>query len=172
MYDERKENLLKELEKLHKRNGLSKSVGPAYFEPGMMEYLEQSEGLYDALTGEVLIRFESKGTRYDGRTEQIEKVKDGNRIMVIREKDNPYNANNFVLHTEKGQDVGNMPAELCNAIAPLFDSGELVFENASVSFVEPISKRSRHAKQAMLFVELKAKLKTTVINCSYNGSNW
>lgn len=92
--------------------------------------------------------------------------------MVIREKDNPYNANNFVLHTEKGQDVGNMPAELCNAIAPLFDSGELVFENASVSFVEPISKRSRHAKQAMLFVELKAKLKTTVINCSYNGSNW
>lgn len=65
MYDERKENLLKELEKLHKRNGLSKSVGPAYFEPGMMEYLEQSEGLYDALTGEVLIRFESKGTRYD-----------------------------------------------------------------------------------------------------------
>ena len=45
-----------------------------------------------------------------------------------------------------------------NAIAPLYDAGVLCFEQATVSFVEPISKRSRHAKQAVLFVELKAKL--------------
>ena len=63
-----------------------------------------------------------------------------------------------MLLTRKGQNVGNMPAELCNVIAPLFDEGSMVFEEASVSFVEPISKRSRHAKQAILFVELKARL--------------
>ncbi len=40
------------------------------------------------------------------------------------------------------------------AIAPLYDAGELRFEGESASFVEPISRRSRHAKQAMPFVEL------------------
>ena len=63
-----------------------------------------------------------------------------------------------ILFTEKGKDVGNMPAELCNAIAPLYDDGILVIEGASVSFVEPISKRNRHAKQAVLFVEMHAHL--------------
>lgn len=157
--NELKERLLFEISKLHERNELSKTVGPDYFEPGMMEYLDQSEGVYDAVTGEIIIRFEAKGTRYSGRTEQIEKVKLGEKIDVVREKDNPFNSNNFVLHTSRGWDVGNMPAELCNAIAPLYDEGNLVFIEASVSFVEPISKRSRHAKQAMLFVELRCKLR-------------
>ena len=96
--------------------------------------------------------------RFDGRTEQIEKVRLGDIIRVIREPDNPFNPNNFQLFTEKGKSVGNMPAELCNAIAPLYDSGELRFIGASVSYVEPISKRNRHAKQAMLFVELKCRV--------------
>ena len=60
----------------------------------------------------------------------------------------------------KGKNLGNMPAQLCNAIAPLFDNGALLFIESSVSYVEPISKRSRHAKQAILFVELKMKLQT------------
>ena len=47
-----------------------------------------------------------------------------------------------------------MPAELCNVVAPLYDAGSLRFDRAAVSFVEPLSKRSRHAKQAILFVEL------------------
>lgn len=153
-----KENLLKELEKLHKRNELSLTVTPSYYEPGMMEYLDKSEGLYDESTGKIVMRFESKGTRYNGRTEQIEKVNIGDFIQVVREKENPFNSNNFVLMTERGQDVGNMPAELCNAIAPLYDKGDLIFDSATVSYVEPISKRSRHAKQAMLFVELVCRL--------------
>ena len=157
MTDEMKENLLRELEKLHKRHELSKTVTPDYFEPGMMEYLDKSEGLLDA-SGEMLIRFEAKGTRYEGRTEQIEKVKLGDLIQIVRDQANPFNSNNFMLLTKKGQNVGNMPAELCNAIAPLFDDGSLVFEKASVSFAEPISKRSRYAKQAVLFVELRARL--------------
>lgn len=158
MYDDLKENLLTEIEKLHSRKELSRSVEKNYFEPGMMEYLEQSEGIYDCLSGEILIRFESRGTRYKGRTEQIERVKEGDQILIIREKDNQYNANNFVLHTKNGQDVGNMPAELCNVIAPLFDNGKITSVTATASFVEPISKRSRYAKQAVLFVEMKAKL--------------
>ena len=155
---EQKGNLLSEAEKLHYRLALSKTVTPDYFEPGMMEYLDQSEGLYEECTGWMLLRFEARGTRYEGRTEQIEKVTAGDAIQVVRDRENPFNPNNFTLLTAKGKNVGNMPAELCNAIAPLYDDRHLEFLGASVSYVEPISKRSRHAKQAVLFVELRMKL--------------
>ena len=123
-----------------------------------MEYLDKSEGLYNEKTGEILLRDESKGVRYDGRTELIEKLNVGDEIEVVRDRENPYNANNFTMLTSNGKNVGNMPAELCNALAPLYDSGELEFLHAEISFVEPISKRSRHAKQAMLFIELRCRL--------------
>jgi hypothetical protein len=64
-----------------------------------------------------------------------------------------------MILTSNGKNLGNMPAQLCNVIAPLYDSGNLIFNGAEVSFVEPISKRSRHAKQAVLFVELKMNIR-------------
>ena len=148
--------LLEQIHKLHARHALYGNTPPDYFEPGMMEYLDQSDGSYDSETGEIVLRFESRGTRYDGRTEQIEKVRPDDAIQVLRDAGNTFNHNNFRLLTAKGSDVGNMPAELCNAIAPLYDAGLLTFEDARVSYVEPISKRNRHAKQAVLFVQLKA----------------
>lgn len=158
MTQEQKARLLAEADKLHQRHELSKSVGPDYFEPGMMEYLEQSDGLFDEDTGRIMLRFEAKGTRYEDRTERIEQVRPGDKIRIVRERTNPFNPNNFTLFTAKGKNVGNMPAELCNAIAPLYDEGSIVFERASVSFVEPISRRSCHAKQAILFVALGIKI--------------
>ena len=158
MTAEQREDLLSAIAALHRKNELAAAVGPDYYEPGMMEYLDQYDGLYDGDSGEIILRFESKGTRYDGRTEQIEKVKAGDNIQVVRDGENPFNANNFLLLTGKGQDVGNMPAELCNVIAPLYDAGELAFTEAAVSYVEPLSQRNRHAKQAVLFVEVKARI--------------
>lgn len=152
--NEQLNNLLNEVNKLHQRNELAKTVSPDYFEPGMMEYLDKSEGIYTSETGEAILRFEVKGTRYEGRIEVIEKMKLGDRITIMRDSDNPYNPYNFTMKNAKGSNVGNMPMELCNAIAPLYDNGLLVFKEAFVSFVEPITKRSRHAKQAVLFVEL------------------
>lgn len=156
--DERIESLLAEVNALHARNELSRTVGADYFEPGMMEYLDQSEGLFHTETGEILLRFEVKGTRYEGRTEQIEKVRLHDAVLMHRDEKNIYNANNFGLQTTTGKSLGNVPAELCNVIAPLYDSGQLCIVNAQVSYVEPISKRSRHAKQAVLFVELKLRI--------------
>ena len=155
-FAEKKEILLMEMEKLHARHELSKKMEPDFFVPGMMEYPEQSDGSWDEATGKLMMKFESKGTRYDGRTEQIEKVKRGDVIRIVRDPKNAFNSNNFLLFTEKGKDVGNMPAEICNAVAPLYDAGNLVIESAFASFVDPISKRSRHAKQAILFVEMHA----------------
>ena len=159
--NERVEFLLAEVNKLHARNELSQTVAVDYFEPGMMEYLEQSEGLVDNETGEVLLRFEVKGTRYEGRTEQIEKVQLLDEVLLRRDEKNIYNANNFEFLTSTGKSLGNMPAELCNVIAPLYDSDELQLLKAHVSYVEPISKRSRHAKQAILFVELKLRIQNS-----------
>ena len=158
MTPEQKDSLLKEAEMLHARHSLAEIVAPDYFEPGMMEYLEHSDGIYNEAAGEIILCFEARGTRYDGRTEQIEKVKEGDEIRIVRDRSNSYNQNNFRLLTRKGKDVGNMPAELCNAIAPLYDDGEAEITEAVVSFVEPLSKRNRHAKQAVLFVRMKLKL--------------
>lgn len=152
------EDLKKEIEKLHHKQLLSKTVTSDYFEPGMMEYLEYYEGVYDETNGCILLQFEARGTRYEGRTEQIEKVKIGDEIKVIRDKENKYNSNNFTFATRKDKNVGNMPAELCNVIAPLYDQGELIITESVVSYVEPITKRNRHAKQAVLFVQLKCVL--------------
>lgn len=127
MEDERLNLLINELEKLHHRLELSQTVTPEYFEPGMMEYLDKSDGTYDPQTGGIMLRFEAKGTRYDGRTEIIEKMKSGDTITVLRDRENPYNSNNFTMVNGRGSNVGNMPMELCNAIAPLYDSGMLVF---------------------------------------------
>ena len=107
----------------------------------------------------LLLRFEARGTRYEGRTEQIESVHVGDSLKIVREPDNSFNANNFRILTAQGRNVGNMPAELCNVIAPLFDEGSLLIDSAAVSFVEPISRRSRHAKQAILFVEMHCRWK-------------
>ena len=148
-----------EAAKLFHRYELSKNIAPDYFEPGMMEYLDKSYGLFDENTGAFLLRFESKGTRYGDRTEQIEDLSIGDSIAVIRDAENEHNSNNFFLTTSGGKDVGNMPAELCNVIAPLYDAGLVEISDSKVSFVEPISKRSRYAKQAILFVEIEGKIK-------------
>ena len=158
MVQEENAAFLVELEKLHQRQELSLTVGPDYFEPGMMEYLDQYDGVYTPETQEFSLRSEVKGTRYDGRTEQIEKVKVDDQIQIYRDKDNIYNSNNFRVFTQKGKDVGNMPADLCNALAPLYDQNKVKFSSARVSYVEPLSSRSRHAKQAVLFIELKGKI--------------
>ena len=123
-----------------------------------MENLDQYDGVYNPETQEFSLRFEVKGTRYDGRTEQIEKVKVDDPIQIQRDKDNIYNSNNFRVFTQKGKDIGNMPADLCNALAPLYDRNKVKVSSARVSYVEPLSARSRHAKQAVLFIELKGKI--------------
>ena len=156
---EQQERLRTEMQKLRERYELSRTVGPDYFEPGMMEYLDQSYGSFEESTGKMLLRFEVRGTRYEGRTERIERVQTGDTLRILRDPDNRYNPNNFMIYSSQGHDLGNMPATLCDALAPLYDAGVVVLQYARVSYVEPISRRSRHAKQAILFAELMLQLR-------------
>ena len=153
------EPLLSVVDKLHDRHERADSTTVFDFEPGEMEYLEQSDGFFDEENGEFIIHFEAKGTRYDGRTFVIERIEKDDPVTIVREKENPFNSNNFTILNQYGENVGNMPAEMCNALAPLYDEGQIEIIDSRVSFVEHITERSRYAKQAILFIELKMVLK-------------
>ena len=147
-------NLINEIQRLHNRYESFAGITPEFFDPGNMEFLDKVEGSYDEEKKNGFIRFEVKGTRYDGRTELIETVHLGDPVKIVRDEKNAFNSNNFAVHTQGGKDLGNLPAELCNDIAPLYDSQILSINSACISYVEHLSKRSRNAKQAMLFVEM------------------
>ena len=78
---------------LFRSHELADSVPHYYFEPGMMEYLDQSDGMYDEHTGILKLKFESKGTRYGDRTEQIETLSAGDPVKMERDPENEFNSN-------------------------------------------------------------------------------
>ena len=122
------DNLLDEVKKIREKYELSLTVKPDYYEPGFMEYLDQFDGRYDKESGTIYIKSEVMGTRYEGRTELIESVKLGDKINIIRDAENAFNRNNLLLLTESNKNVGTLSADLCNAIAPLYDNGYLSFK--------------------------------------------
>lgn len=154
-----KQDLLIEINKLAHKFELSSTVPDDYFEPGMMENLDQYYGSYDEASQKIVIKTEVKGLRYEGRTPRLEKLSAGDSVMVVREEDNTYNSNNFMVNTTDGKSLGNMPAELCNVIAPLYDMGCLTIDDTTVSYLEKIQERSRYAKQGVLFIELTLHLR-------------
>ena len=155
---ENKEALLNYTKSIHQKFEHSKVVNPSYYEPGMMENMDQYEGLFDSVTNTVTLRVDSKGLRYENRTSKLDNLSIGDDIAVLRDSANAYNSNNFEIFNSKKESLGMLPADLCNALAPLVDSGYAKIVSSTVSYVEPISKRSRYAKQGVLFVELKIQL--------------
>ena len=145
---------------LQEKKELAASVGPDWYEPGMMENLEQYLGVYDEKSHTVTLRTDSKGLRYDERTPRLDYLSVGDPIRLVREPDNSFNANNIRFLSEDGEDLGTPSAALCNVIAPLWDSGELTVISAQVSYLERIRDRSHYARQGVLFVEIRMELKS------------
>ncbi len=159
MNSAQKAQLLREIDNLHQMHESAGDSMPDSFEPDTMRFLkEETDAYFEDGTGKIFMSFEVQGTRYEGRTENIERIKLGDTVRIIRDEHNSFNHNNFAFHDDKGYDLGNMPAALCNAMAPLYDEGVLKIEGAVVSYVEPILQRSRYAKKAILFVKLEARL--------------
>lgn len=155
---ENRDNLINVINEFQKKYELSKTIDDTYFEPGMMENLDQYLGIFDQETNTIRIRTEVKGLRYDNRTQMIENMKVGDQVYVNRESDNAFNPNNFSVHKMNNECVGNLPAELCNALAPLFDMGYAKITDSFVSYIEKLSERSRYARQGVLFLEIGIKL--------------
>lgn len=100
----------------------------------------------------------SEGLRYDNRTRNLEKMSVGDSVDIERDSGNLYNPNNFTIK-DKVYYLGNLPAELCNALAPLYDTGYATVLSSAISYIEKLKDRSRYAKQGVMFVELTIKLR-------------
>ena len=107
----------------------------------------------------IFLRVESKGLRYDNQTQNLERVSAGDEVRIVRDNDNPFNSNNFAIKSNKNEALGNLPAELCNALAPLYDAGYATILAATISYIERLKDRSRYAKQGVMFVELNIKMR-------------
>lgn len=153
------DGLLSELEKLNHKKELAQTLPMDWFEPGMMENLDQYEGTYAESGSRVILKTEVKGLRYENRSPRLDRMAVGDPVKVLRDPDNPYNPNNFTIANEFGENLGNLPAELCNALAPLIDSGIAEFIDTRVSYLEKILERSRYAKQGVLFLRIEIALK-------------
>ena len=154
-----KHDLLEFVNGLNHKYELSKTVGEDYYEPGMMENLEQYRGEYVEQVNMIFLRVESKGLRYDNQTQNLERIAVGDEVRIVRDNDNPFNSNNFAIKSIKNEALGNLPAELCNALAPLYDAGYATILTATVSYIERLKDRSRYAKQGVMFVELNIKMR-------------
>lgn len=154
----KKQALLEFVDKLNNKYELSKTIGEYYFEPGMMENLEQYKGVYDEASNMITIRSEAKGLRYDNRTHNLEKIAIGDSVQILRDRENLFNPNNFNIQN-KNDSLGCLSAELCNVLAPLYDTGYAEIVSTCVSYLERLKDRSRYAKQGVMFLEMKIQLK-------------
>lgn len=154
-----KQDLLEFVYGLNHKYELSKTVGDDYYEPGMMENLEQYRGEYVEQVNMIFLRVESKGLRYDNQTQNLERIAVGDELRIVRDINNLYNSNNFAIKSNKNESLGNLPADFCNAFAPLYDMGYATILKATVSYIERLKDRSRYARQGVLFVELQIKLR-------------
>ena len=154
-----KEELIKLTAAYNEKLELSRKVGPDHYDPGMMENLDQYKGIYDEAIKQMIIRCEMKGLRYDNRTTNLETMAVGDDVNVVRDANNMFNSNNFSVSSARGASLGYLPAELCNALAPLYDAGCATIISSVITYIEKIGQRSRYAKQGVLFVELIIKLR-------------
>ena len=79
---ENKEALLNYTKCIHQKFEHSEVVNPSYYEPGMMENMDQYEGLFDSVTNIVTLRVDSKGLRYENRTSKLDNLSIGDDIAV------------------------------------------------------------------------------------------
>ncbi len=149
---------LSEIEKLNQKKELAGSLPEDWFEPGMMENLDQYGGEYLAAEGKIILKTIVKGLRYENRTPRLDRLSVGDLVKVLRDPENQYNPNNFTVVNESGESLGNLPAELCNALAPLTDSGAAEISDTRVSYMERILERSRYAEQGVLFLRIEIHL--------------
>ena len=141
-----------------------------FTQPGVSESIRNSKkgeyinAEYKSGTDEFMFRFEVQGTGYEGRSERIEGINVGKSLRIVREPDNEYNENTLNVLDEHGKSLGNVPADIANVISPLMDADAAELDSAEVTYVEPLSKRGKRAKKAILYAEINGRIR----NLSFN----
>ena len=151
--------LLKVVNEYDRKLKKAANIDDSYFEPGDMEFLDKYLGVYYPEEKRISLRCPVQGLRYDNRSVYLETVREGDELFIIREQENPVNPNNFLVNSQRKQNLGSLPKDLCNALAPLYDRGDTVLGSAKASYVEHLTERSRYALQGILFIEFDMHLK-------------
>ena len=154
-----KEKFISELNALRGRKQFFVSITPDYYEPGYMEFMDQYDGEYYPETGKFNMSFEVRGVKYEGRMERIEFLHQGDSVQMVRDLENESNPNRIRVLTLKGKDIGLVPEELSNSMAPLLDEGAISFSDVAIQYVEPISQRNRNAVKPILFVRVNGNFR-------------
>ena len=157
-----RKNLLEKIKEIQSINALATKFEPGTFMTGVGDANQYAD--YNSTTGDIIIRTEVQGTQYEGRSQKIESVKEGNSVIVEREPNNLYNSNNLAVLNSKKESLGNFSSDLCDCISPLLDSDMLDILYAKVSYVEPLSQRSSRAKKAILYIEIGMNLKKNIVD--------
>lgn len=92
------------------------------------------------------------GTGKDGRAPNHEYMSVGDSVELVREPDNPFDAN-AVLVKGKGRGLGHLSAYLAKNISWKLDTGKFIVENAKVSSATPLSQRSKSAKNPLMKID-------------------
>lgn len=156
--DETKKRIAEYADRLKAYKMLSGDKPEDLFMPEVMEYLSEYDGAYNNDKSKFALCFEIKGTRYEERTYNIEHVSQGDVLYIERETTNTVNPNNFQVFNKRHENIGVLPAELCNILAPIYDEGGLKIDSASVSFVDHILERSRYATKSVVFCGLNVSI--------------
>ena len=106
-----------------------------------------------------------------GRSERIEHVKKGDKIIVVRDRDNEYSDLNLAVFNENNESLGKISARVCEVISPLLDKDLIKLIDAKVSHVEPLSKRGPRCRKALLFVSLCLEINTELKSIESNKEN-
>ena len=157
--EQARQELLAIAEELQEKKERASTLTKDCYEPGNMENLAEYLGRYDAQSGRITLRTLAMGLRYEERTPRLDRLQVGDPVRLVREKENAFNENNITILSEEGENLGNLPAKLCNAAAPLWDAGLLAITDSRVSYLERLRDRSRYAKQGVLFVEICMEMK-------------
>lgn len=95
-------------------------------------------------------------TRFEGRTERIEKVKAGDTVSLVHvssDKANP----NCVDVLWNGETVGLLEPDAADIMAPIIDKGDKEY-TATVYSVTPLSKRSKRCQTALISIHIQFKV--------------
>ena len=126
---------------------------------------------YDEKTNRIYLELEIMGTRYEGRSERIEHIKQGDEIIVVRDKENEYSDLNLAVFNKNNESLGKISARVCEVISPLLDKGFLKIIDTKVSHVEPLSQRGPRCKKALLFVSLCLEINEELKSIESNKEN-
>ncbi len=155
---ESKQKLLELVKEHNSKFELSKTIDPYEYDPGKTENLSYYLGQYDETSATITICTEVKGLRYEERSRHLDSISIGDIVIVKRDPANPFNSNNFEVFSTTDESLGSLSAELCNRLAPLYDLGYAVIEQATAEHIEKFEERSRYVKQGVLFVKIIIRL--------------